>query len=150
MLALQYIRENEDDVLEGLKKRGFKNLKIINQIINLDSERRTKQAELDKHLAESNQMAKKIGKIFKAGEIKEANVLKEKSQVYKVKTKKPKQSKKISKKFKSTIPKKPDFLLKVVNFQNSLKPEFKFRLNFSFEKYIQAFFDKIADTISQL
>ena len=88
MLALQYIRENEDDVLEGLKKRGFKNLKIINRIINLDSERRTKQAELDKHLAESNQMAKEIGKLFKAGEIKEANVLKEKSLVYKVKTKK--------------------------------------------------------------
>ena len=42
-----------------------------------------------------------------------------------------------------------DFLLKVVNFQNSLKPEFKLRLNFGFEKYIQAFFDKIADTISQ-
>ncbi len=88
MLALQYIRENKDDVLEGLNKRGFKNLKIINQIINLDSERRTKQAELDKHLAESNQMAKEIGKLFKAGEIKEANVLKEKSLVYKVKTKK--------------------------------------------------------------
>ena len=87
MLALQYIRENKDDVLEGLKKRGFKNLKIINQIINLDSERRTKQAELDKHLAESNRMAKEIGALFKAGEIKEANVLKEKSLVYKVKTK---------------------------------------------------------------
>ena len=88
MLALQYIRENKDDVLEGLKKRGFKNLKIINQIINLDSERRTKQAELDKHLAESNQMAKEIGKLFKAGEIKKANAIKEKSLVYKVKTKK--------------------------------------------------------------
>ena len=88
MLALQYIRENKDDVLEGLKKRGFKNLKIINQIINLDSERRTKQAELDNHLAESNQIAKEIGKLFKAGEFNEANVLKEKSLVYKVKTKK--------------------------------------------------------------
>ena len=88
MLALQYIRENKDDVLEGLKKRGFKNLKIINQIINLDSERRTKQAELDKHLAESNRMTKEIGKLFKAGEIKEANVLKEKSLVCKVKTRK--------------------------------------------------------------
>ena len=88
MLALQYIRENKEDVLEGLKKRGFKNLKIINQIINLDSERRTKQAELDKHLAESNQMAREIGKLFKAGEIKKANVVKEKSLVYKVKTKK--------------------------------------------------------------
>ena len=88
MLALQYIRENKEDVLEGLKKRGFKNLKIINQIINLDSQRRTKQAELDKHLAESNQMAKEIGNLFKAGEIKKANVLKEKSLVYKIKTKK--------------------------------------------------------------
>jgi seryl-tRNA synthetase len=88
MLALQYIRENKEDVLEGLKKRGFKNHKIINQIINLDSERRTKQAELDKHLAESNRMAKEIGKLFKAGEIKKANVIKEKSLVYKVKTKK--------------------------------------------------------------
>ena len=88
MLALQYIRENKEDVLEGLKKRGFKNLKIINQIINLDSERRTKQAELDKHLAESNQMAKEIGNLFKGGEIKKANVLKEKSLVYKIKTKK--------------------------------------------------------------
>ena len=88
MLALRYIRENKEDVLEGLKKRGFKNLKIINQIINLDSERRTKQAELDKHLAESNQMAREIGKLFKAGEIKKANVVKEKSLVYKVKTKK--------------------------------------------------------------
>ena len=88
MLALQYIRENKEDVLEGLKKRGFKNHKIINQIINLDSERRTKQAELDKHLAESNQMAKEIGKLFKAGEIKKANVIKEKSLAYKVKTKK--------------------------------------------------------------
>ena len=88
MLALRYIRENKEDVLEGLKKRGFKNLKIINQIINLDSERRTKQAELDNHLAESNQMAKEIGRLFKAGEVKKANILKEKSLVYKVKTKK--------------------------------------------------------------
>ena len=88
MLALQYIRENKEDVLEGLKKRGFKNLKIINQIINLDSERRTKQAELDNHLAESNQMAKEIGKLFKAGDVKKANILKEKSLVYKVKAKK--------------------------------------------------------------
>ncbi len=65
------------------------------------------------------------------------------------KSKKPKQSKKISKKSKSIVSKKSDFLLKVVNFQNSFNPEFKFRLNFGFEKYIQAFFDKIADTISQ-
>ncbi len=38
--------------------------------------------------------------------------------------------------------------LKLVKLQLSLKPEFKFKINFSFEKYIQSFFDKISETIS--
>ena len=50
---------------------------------------------------------------------------------------------------KTKVPKKQNFILKVINFQNSLKPEINFKINFSFEKYIQAFFDKIASTISQ-
>ena len=65
----------------------------------------------------------------------------------KIKTSKIKQSKK-NKTFKSK-PKKKNFILKIINFQNSLKPEINFHINFSLEKYIQAFFDKIADTISQ-
>jgi hypothetical protein len=59
-------------------------------------------------------------------------------------------NKKVKKKLaKPRIPKKQNFILKVINFQNSLKPEINFKINFSFEKYIQAFFDKIATTISQ-
>ncbi|MDA9667322.1 hypothetical protein N9T45_00610 [Candidatus Pelagibacter sp.] len=56
---------------------------------------------------------------------------------------------KIKKVFKSRDPKKKNFILKIINFQNSLKPEINFKINFSFEKYIQAFFDKIANTIVQ-
>ena len=66
----------------------------------------------------------------------------------KVKTIKSK-SKKIKKVFKSREPKKENFILKIINFQNSLKPKINFRIKFSFEKYIQAFFDKIANTIAQ-
>ena len=36
----------------------------------------------------------------------------------------------------------------LVKWQLSLKPEFNFKINFSLEKYIQRFFDKIAETIS--
>ena len=50
---------------------------------------------------------------------------------------------------KPKVSNKKNFILKVINFQNSLKPEINFKINFSFEKYIQAFFDKIASTISQ-
>jgi len=57
------------------------------------------------------------------------------------------------KKFKKTslsrVKKDDIFILKLINFQNSLKPKFNIRLNFNFEKYIQSFFDKIANTIHQ-
>ena len=58
-------------------------------------------------------------------------------------------SKKIKKVFKSREPRKENFILKIINFQNSLKLKINFNINFSFEKYIQAFFDKIANTIAQ-
>jgi hypothetical protein len=56
-----------------------------------------------------------------------------------VKTKKSIKSKKI------IIIKKKKLISKIIKFQHSLK--FNIRINFSLEKYIQAFFDKIANTI---
>jgi len=38
---------------------------------------------------------------------------------------------------------------KLVKFQFSLKPQINLKINFSLEKYIQAFFDKIANSIAQ-
>ncbi len=66
-----------------------------------------------------------------------------------LKKKKIKNYKKIKKASISKVKKKQNFILKLINFQNSLKPQFKFNLNFNFEKYIQGFFDKIANTIDQ-
>ena len=37
-----------------------------------------------------------------------------------------------------------------MTLQNSLKPEFNFKINFSLEKYIQAFFDSIANRILRI
>jgi len=87
MLALQFIRENKDSLLLGLQKRGFKNPEVIDQIIELDQKRRSQQAKLDSLLAESNQMAKEIGALFKSGELDQANLLKEKSAASKIATK---------------------------------------------------------------
>src|SRR6056300_626570 len=88
MLALQYIRENKETLIEGLKKRGFDSPEVIDQIILLDHERRSKQTELDAQLAASKQMAKEIGVLFKTGEVEKANVLKGKSAASKGITKK--------------------------------------------------------------
>ena len=41
------------------------------------------------------------------------------------------------------------FLLKLIDFQNSLKFRFSFKINLNIEKYIKGFFDKIANIIDQ-
>jgi len=86
--------------------------------------------------------SKKISKVKKIkSKISKKNKVKaKKKNILKVKEK---TKKKILNK-----PKEKSFLLKIINFQNSLKPEFKFRINFNIEKYVQAFFDKISETIS--
>ncbi len=83
---------------------------------------------------------KKSKKKVKQGKIKKKNNLKKK---------KVKNYKKIKKFSISKSKKKENFILNLINFQNSLKPQFKFNLNLNFEKYIQGFFDKIANTVDQ-
>ena len=88
MLALQYIRENKEALLAGLKKRNFQSTEKIDEIIALDQKRRTQQAELDQHLAKANSLAKEIGMLFKSGETAKANELKEETASIKELTKK--------------------------------------------------------------
>ena len=56
---------------------------------------------------------------------------------------------KIKKKILTTSKiKKDSITLKLVRLQLSLRPQFNLNLNFNLEKYIQSFFDKISETIS--
>ena len=76
MLQLNTIREEKDRVLAGLKKRNFKELGLIDEIIALDEKRRSTQLALDESLAKSNTLSKEIGSLFKSGETEKANALK--------------------------------------------------------------------------
>jgi hypothetical protein len=53
------------------------------------------------------------------------------------------------KKQRVNIQKKITLISRVIKIQHSLKPEFNFKINFSLEKYIQAFFDSIANRVSE-
>ncbi len=50
--------------------------------------------------------------------------------------------------FKTKKAQKESLVSKFVKLQLSLKPQFNFKINFQLEKYIQGFFDKISETIS--
>ncbi|MDG2371905.1 MAG: serine--tRNA ligase [Flavobacteriaceae bacterium] len=79
MLALLYIRENRDLIIEAQKKRNYDAEKILDEIIKLDSIRRNKQTELENNLAKANSIAKEIGEYYKASENEKANTLKKES-----------------------------------------------------------------------
>ena len=76
MLQTSFIRDNTNLVIERLKKRNIDATNTVNSIIELDDKRKKTQQELDGLLAESNQLAKQIGDLFKSGKTEEANQLK--------------------------------------------------------------------------
>ncbi|KAA0990619.1 serine--tRNA ligase [Dyadobacter aurulentus] len=73
MLQTNFIRENRDLTIAGLTKKHFREAaQAVDRIIDLDKKRRELQQELDEVLAASNNKAKEIGGLMKAGKQGEA------------------------------------------------------------------------------
>ena len=87
MLALSYLRDHKEEVLEGLRKRNFDRLELIDEILVLDQQRRDTQTTLDAQLARANQLAKEIGPLFQSGQAEKAAPLKEEASALKNSTK---------------------------------------------------------------
>jgi seryl-tRNA synthetase len=87
MLALSYLRDHKEEVLEGLRKRNFDRLELIDEILVLDQQRRDTQNTLDAQLARANQLAKEIGPLFQSGQAEKAAPLKEEASALKNSTK---------------------------------------------------------------
>lgn len=72
MLQVNFLRENKERVLQGLQKRNFKQLDLVEEAISTDDERKKFQFELDQNLAEMNKISKEIGILMKEGKKEEA------------------------------------------------------------------------------
>ncbi len=70
-----------------------------------------------------------------------------KKKIKRNKKNKPKNIKKKGKKFKISKIYRESLILKIVKLQLSFKPQLNLKINFSLEKYIQKFFDKISESI---
>ena len=80
MLQVNFIKENRDRVLQGLKIRNFgeEELTVIDEVITLDEERKQTQTELDTLLSERNSLSKDVGMLYKSGKKEEADGIKAK------------------------------------------------------------------------
>jgi seryl-tRNA synthetase len=87
MLQLTVIRENKDQVVSQLLVKNFNAKDIIEKILELDTDKRKTQSQLENLLAEQNTLAKQIGDLFRAGKKDEADDLKNRSSAIKESTK---------------------------------------------------------------
>lgn len=83
MLQVNFLRENKERVLQGLQKRNFKQLDLVDEAISVDDERKKFQFELDQNLAEMNKISKEIGILMKDGKKEEAEAAKSKTAEFK-------------------------------------------------------------------
>ena len=119
MLQISYIRENKDLVINGLKKRNFKELELVEEAISLDENRRLVQTKLDNALAESNRLSKEIGALMKEGKRQEAEQAKAQTADLK------EQIKQYSASLEETVNALNDILYRIPNIPNALVPEGK-------------------------
>ena len=79
MIDIKFLRENPDTVKENIKKK-FQDAKLplVDEVIELDKERRESQAEADAIRAEKNKISKQIGALMAQGKKDEAEEVKKK------------------------------------------------------------------------
>ncbi len=81
MLDIRFLRENPDAVKENIKKKfQDEKLPLVDEVIELDKERRASQLEADELKASRNALSKQIGGLMKEGKKEEAEAVKEQVQ----------------------------------------------------------------------
>lgn len=83
MLQVNFLRENKQRVLDGLAKRNFQQMHLVEDAIAADDNRKKLQFELDENLAQMNKISKEIGILMKDGKKEEAEAAKAKTSEYK-------------------------------------------------------------------
>ena len=77
MLLVPQIIAEKERFVKGLIKRGIADAEsLLDQVIQLDTDRKATQTELDNNLAEANSISRQIGQLMKAGKREEAEEIK--------------------------------------------------------------------------
>jgi seryl-tRNA synthetase len=79
MLTLAYLRDHKEDVINRLKVKNFKQLNVVDEVLEADVKRRKIQKELDDTLSKSNNLARQVGQLYKDGNREEGDKLKAES-----------------------------------------------------------------------
>ncbi|MFZ1633977.1 MAG: serine--tRNA ligase, partial [Chitinophagales bacterium] len=76
MLDINYLRANTEIAKTRLTKRNKYNISLIDEVLQLDDERKKLQTALDNTLSETNSTSKEIGKLMAQGQKDAAETMK--------------------------------------------------------------------------
>ncbi|MDA3910909.1 MAG: serine--tRNA ligase [Bacteroidales bacterium] len=116
MLNINFIRENQELIIERLKIKNFDALDIIKELLGIDDARKALQFDNDNIIAEQKQLSKSIGQLFKEGKTDEAQTAKEKTGSLKTKIQENTHS------LKSLEEKRLKLLYEIPNIPNEIVP----------------------------
>lgn len=119
MLTLQQIKEDPELIIKRLAVKGFDGKQPINEILELDNNRRQLQLNNDNLAAQQNKAAATIGGLMKQGKKEEAEAAK--AEVAKIKE----EQKEISEKLTQVEARIKEILLSVPNIPCAMVPEGK-------------------------
>ncbi len=115
MLTLKQLRDNREEAIRRLQKKGVDAAPIIDRIEELDDRRKALQAELDDCLAKQNQAAKQIGALMGKGEKEQAEAKKQEVALLKTRsTELKEESDKVAVELQNEIVKLPNFPAEIV------------------------------------
>ncbi|MBO5801977.1 MAG: serine--tRNA ligase [Alistipes sp.] len=110
MLTLKQLRDNTEEAVRRLAKKGVDAAPIIARIIELDDRRKALQNDLDSTLAAQNQAAKQIGALMGKGEKEAAELKKQEVALLKSRSNELKEeSDRVAEELQSEIVKLPNF-----------------------------------------
>lgn len=110
MLTLKQLRDNTEEAISRLAKKGVDAAPIIARIIELDDKRKALQNDLDSTLAAQNQAAKQIGMLMGKGEKEAAEAMKAEVATLKTRSQQLKEeSEKVAEELQNEIVKLPNF-----------------------------------------
>lgn len=117
MLELSTIRDRFEYAVSGLTKRGITGAEaILNSLLDLDSARRSTQADMDKILALSNTKAREIGKLMQLGDKQKAEEAKQETSLLKA------QVKEFQHKLQDIVERQQEALYNIPNIPNEQVP----------------------------
>ena len=115
MLTLKQLRDNKEDAIRRLGKKGVDAAPVIAHIEELDDKRKALQNELDNCLAQQNQAAKQIGMLMGKGEKEAAEAKKQEVAVLKSRsTELKEESDRVAEELQNEIVKLPNFPADIV------------------------------------